>query len=227
MSINASIIKEILMEKGIDCLYHVNTVETAITFLSNGGLLSRGAVEDKDLIQTDQPSDAKDKEVGVFYDIFFDSVDIHERSKNINDYGPVTFVYSIDVLDYLNDKEIKITKDNPIRWNSGMSEGEKYFTDVDSIYLEYCKGTFKQHLTICDMHEPLPFLPYLFKIIIDNPGIANTKYFDEAYRALKDIMENNGIKVPLEVRKCPSDCMCKINYRRYKEGYIYYKFRTN
>lgn len=45
-------IKSILKEKEVKHLYHANTVATACTFLENGGLLSRGYVEDHDLFQT-------------------------------------------------------------------------------------------------------------------------------------------------------------------------------
>ena len=50
-------IKSILKEKEVKHLYHANTVATACTFLENGGLLSRGYVEDHDLFQTSQMSD--------------------------------------------------------------------------------------------------------------------------------------------------------------------------
>ena len=71
--------KSILKEKKVKHLYHANTVATACTFLENGGLLSRGYVEDHDLFQTSQRSDEHDQHVDVFYDIFFDSVDVHKR----------------------------------------------------------------------------------------------------------------------------------------------------
>lgn len=56
-----SAIKKILVDKEIKHLYHANTVMTACTFLENGGLLSRGYVEENGLRQTSQGSDSKDK----------------------------------------------------------------------------------------------------------------------------------------------------------------------
>ena len=155
---NNKIIKNILLEKGVTNLYHANTVITASTFLEHGGILSRGYVEDFGLRQTYQSTDELDKKVGVFHDIFFDSTDIHERRHSFNYYGPVLFVYSINVMDILSEGQIKITKDNPIRWNSGMTEEEKYFTSETELQSEYYKGTFKQHLTICNQIEPLSLL---------------------------------------------------------------------
>lgn len=56
-----------------------------------------------------------------YHDIFFDSVDIHKRARKINDYGSVTFVYSVDVLDELENYDICVTRDNPIHWEKDMT----------------------------------------------------------------------------------------------------------
>lgn len=217
-------IKEILLEKDITHLYHANTVGTACTFLENNGLLSRGYVEDNGLRQTPQESDAIDKSVDVYYDIFFDSVDIHERVKCLNHYGPVVFVYSVDLLDDLPEGSIRITKDNPIRWHPGMTEEEKYFMTEDALRTYYNKGTFEQHLTIRHQVQPLPFT-HLEKIILDDPGIANTRYFDNALLHMAPLVQTHANGTLLQARQCEADCNCKTQYRAYKEGFIYYRYR--
>lgn len=216
-------IKSILINKGVTHLYHANSVATASTFLKNGGLLSRGYVEDHGLVQTSQETDEKDKQVDVFYDIFFDLVDIHERSKGLNHYGPVVFVYSIDVIDILPEGHLKITKDNPIRWDPNMKENEKYF--LSEIGLKFCfqKGKFAQHITVRHQIEPLSF-EHLEKIIIDNPAIDDTRYFEEAYCHLQDLLKKYAIGASLEVRHCSPDCACQTQYRAHKTGYTYHKF---
>lgn len=217
------VIKNILIEKGITRLYHVNSVATACTFLENGGLMSRGAVEDRGLFQTPQETDDQDREVDVFYDIFFDSVDIHKRIGNINHYGPVAFVYSVDLLDVLPQGKVKITKDNPIRWNSKMTESEKYFLSEHELRFGLNKGDFTQHLTVCHQAKPLSF-DYLNKMILDNPGVNNTEYFENAYHHLQDLINKYAPGISFEVRQCPLECCCQEQYRSYKPGYIYHKF---
>ncbi|MFU2421343.1 MAG: hypothetical protein ACM677_00175 [Bacteroides sp.] len=226
MSVTVSQIKQVLIDNEVEYLYHANTVATSISFLLKGGLLSRGAVEELNYTQTPQKTDDLDKRLGVYFDIFFDSDDIHARAKDLNSYGPVTFVYSINILDTLKDKVVKITKDNPIRWSETTPEEERYFTELIPMQFEYQKGAFRQHLLICDMHEPLSFNPYLVKIIIDNPNIDNTTYFDNAVNAIQTILEKKGINAPLEVRECPADCKCKQKYKKFKEGFTYYKFKV-
>lgn len=225
ISVTALQIKQILIDSDVKYLFHANTVATSVTFLLHGGLLSRGAVEEQGLYQTPQESDELDKRLGVFNDIFFDSDDIHARAHNFNAYGPVTFVYSLDVLDTIKNNEVLVTRDNPIRWNKTTTEAERYFTERVQMRYEYQKGVFKQHLTICNIHEPLPFTPHLVKVLIENPNIPNTTYFDEAVDSLTKLLEHNNLGVPLEVRQCPGNCKCQTSYKRYKEGFTYHRFK--
>lgn len=225
MPITVPEIKQILIDKEIEYLYHANSVATSVTFLEQGGLLSRGAVEERGLFQTEQQTDELDQQLNIYYDLFFDSVDIHVWANDLNSYGPITFVYSIDILDTLHDNIVKITRDNPIRWSTLMTEEERYFTDLNQMRLEYQKGIFKQHLTICNMHQPLPFEPYLDRILIENPNIQNTSYFNNAFNRIQSILQNKGIRAPLEVRNCPADCNCQRKYHNYQEGFIYHRFK--
>ena len=216
-------IKHILLEKGVTHLYHANTVATACTFIENNGLLSRGAVDDLGLYQTSKATDGSDKDCDVFADIFFDSVDIHQRSKRINNYGPVVFVYSIDILDVLPPDCIRVTKDNPMCWTRSMADEDKYFLTEDELSSFYQRGKFNQHLTLRHQTTPLPF-DYLEKIIIDDPGVEYTGYFDDAYKHLQDLINEYSPCIPLEVRQCPPGCGCQDQYKSYKTGYIYYRF---
>lgn len=227
MSITVQEIKKILIENNVEYLYHANTVLTSITFLKQGGLMSRGLVEEMGLCQTSQKTDELDKKLGVYYDIFFDSDDIHSRAKDINYYGPVTFVYSIDILDILNDKEVKVTRNNPLYWNISIPKDKYYFDDIYSMRREYHKGDFKQHLTICNFHQPLSFSPYLVKVIIENPNIKNTEYFNRAFNTIQELLYSNQLDVKLEVRQCPSDCKCQEKYKNYKIGFTHYRFKTS
>lgn len=204
-------IKTILIQKGINFLYHANSVATASTFLENGGLLSRGYVEENGLFQTPQETDERDKHVDVFYDIFFDSVDIHQRINNINYYGPVVFVYSINVIDMLEEGRLKITKNNPIYWDYNIREDEKYFLSETELMMDFQKGEFRKHITIRHQKTPLSFVN-LKKIIIDDPGIANTSYFQSARSHLQDLIKKHGINVPLDTRCCSPNCRCKATY---------------
>lgn len=216
-------IKQILLEKGVTHLYHANTVATASVFFENDGLLSRGVVEDRGLFQTPQESDDNDKRVDVFYDIFFDSVDIHQRIKDLNYYGPVLFVYSIDLLDALPIGSVRITKDNPIRWNPLMGENDKYFLSEEELYSCFIRGNFGQHITIRHQTVPLSF-DYLEQVVIDDPGISYTLAFEAASSHLFELMKEHTNGIPLVVRQCEPTCQCKEQYGRKQSGYVHYRY---
>lgn len=222
----ARVIKEILAYKGIEYLYHVNTVVTSLTYINNGGLFSRGSVEDAGLLQTPQESDNLDKKFDVFYDIFFDSVDIHERAKKTNHYGVVTFEFSIDVLDELDDCDILITKDNPIRWESAEDYENNYFTNETDLYDYFFKGNFAQHITIRKPHRQISFC-HLKNIIIETPYDMENETFNNAVKSIENALIDNGYNPDLLVlRQCSSDCRCNDEYKNNHPGFTYYRFTS-
>ncbi len=105
-----------------------------------------------------------------------------------------------------------------------MTETDRYFASVDELQDNFFKGNFNQHLTIRHQEEPLPF-DRLEKIIIDDPKMENTAYFENAYNHLQTLIDKYISDCPLEIRQCPSDCQCREQYKNYKSGYVYHKFR--
>jgi hypothetical protein len=82
---NGRDVYRVLQAKGVNTLHHANSVTTSCTFLRIGGLASRGYVEDRHLAQTPQYSDDGDKQLGLWYHVFTDGVDIHARARRRND----------------------------------------------------------------------------------------------------------------------------------------------
>lgn len=223
MIVTNACVKRILQQKGVFHLYHANTVPTACTFLENGGLLSRGAVERGGLFQTSQTSDASDQELGVFDDIFFDSADNHRRARSRNKYGPVLFVYSIDLIDQLPEGIIGITKDNPIYWSPDLPEAERYFMTEQELLDEFYMGQFRQHFTIRNQTQPLSFA-HLEKVILDDPAYPEAACLEGARRQLAELLCRHAPWAPLEIRQCPPECRCKAEYAGYEKGFFYYNF---
>lgn len=91
MELAAKDILKVLTQKGIRNLHHANSVKTACSFLKSGKLLSRGNLIDLGLSQTNQYTDALDKEHGLWHDVFVDTVNIHDQARRRNLYGPVLF----------------------------------------------------------------------------------------------------------------------------------------
>ena len=106
-----------------------------------------------------------------------------------------------------------------------MTEDEKYFLSASELRLWYIKGDFNQHLTLRHQINPLPF-DFLEKIIIDNPEISNTQYFEKAVSCLQRLLDLCAHDIPLEIRQCPPDCGCKTQYNAYSPRYTYHKFKV-
>src|SRR5436305_15178842 len=118
---------EVLKENGIDFIHHANAVISSCQFLRHGALLSRGTVERRGFYQTEQSSDDLDKSFGLWFDVFTDSVDIHERANRRNLYGPVLFVLRSKIISKAYTGRIWVTKLNPTNW-SGTKREERWFS---------------------------------------------------------------------------------------------------
>ncbi|MCY8859094.1 hypothetical protein [Bacillus atrophaeus] len=220
MELNRLELHSFLVQEGIKYLYHANTVQTACTFIEQGGLLSRGLVEDKYLIQTPQQSDKDDKAFNVWYDIFLDNHDLHASFNRQNKYGPVLFKISIDILKDKSIPPIWITKDNPIFWKESQHDNERYYQDLTELKSEYNINSYKQMITLRFAHTPLFFKDNLIKIIYDNPGVkcGETHFYQLGKDALSNAIKNSKFdysNVARKVRDCkPNECYCKDNYLR-------------
>ena len=213
MKLDNNQLYKFFLEKGINKLFHANTVTTSISFILKGGLLSRGSIENSGLPQTPQKSDSIDKEYNVWNDIFLDTTDLHSHFNRQNYYGPVLFQFS-SIFIIEENHEIWITKKNPTEWSPQMTDEEKYFTSVDEIREEWNKHPLqKKMITIRNIKEPLSW-KYLESVLVDNPNVEYNKtvYFQETVKALKSVISNNTDLIgKFSTRSC-SNCFCKSNY---------------
>ena len=176
ISINPKELYDFFASRNFNYFFDANTVRTSCTFIEQGGLLSRGAVESKGLVQTFQTSDEKDKLFNVWNDISVDLVDLHGYFPRQNLYGPVCFVIDNRFLLDDNLPNICITKNNPIYWEESMSPTQKYYSSVKEYISEFeinkrDKCIQQKMFTIHDTRKKIPFKKYLVKIVLDNPKV--------------------------------------------------------
>lgn len=214
MKLNNRDLYNFLKEKGITQLYHSNTVSTSVTFFEQNGLLSRGYIEDRDLFQSFQSSDEIDKKFNVWNDVFLDTVDLHVHFHRQNNYGPISFQFSIEFLLY-NDYDIWITKNNPIYWNDKMSDADKYFESVEELKDKW--DLFQLHrkmITIRNPKSPILF-NYLLRCVVDDPRVQceDFHFGKECIIALKKAVLNTQFMNKLKWRRCDKKgCYCERNY---------------
>lgn len=218
MKLNNKELHDFFISKEIFALYHANTVKTSITFIKENGLLSRGSVENKGLIQTFQKSDDADKIVNVWHDIFLDTIDLHIHFKRQNFYGPILFEFDISLV--LDEKyDIWITKDNPIYWDEDTPNEDRYFVNVDELKEQWDKyPRQKKMITIRNVDDPILF-EHVRKIIVDDPRIKipnedgeNFSVANAAVNSIKDVVpDNHFLKGKFTFRQCKF-CYCRENY---------------
>lgn len=215
MRLNNKELYEFFVAKNILVLYHANTVSTSLTYFSQNGLLSRGAVENLGLVQTTQTSDQADKILNVWNDVFLDSTDLHTFFSRQNHYGPILFEFDTNLLRN-EDYEIWITKDNPIYWNANSTDEDKYFQSVEELdknWDNYARQ--KKMITIKNNSAPILF-EYIRRVVVDDPRVIihpeNTHLFNEAFNKIKvTISDDHILKGKFTVRSC-TNCWCRDNY---------------
>lgn len=218
MKLNNSELYDFLIEKEVLALYHANTVRTSLTYFAERGLLSRGAVESKGLIQTPQSSDEVDKVLNVWDDVFLDTVDLHSFFPRQNYYGPVLFVLDIDLIKD-EEFEIWITKNNPINWKKATPDDERYFIDVDDLRKHWDEiPRQRKMITIKNNDSPILF-NYVRKVIVDDPKVTliqdevKTHVFNESFKIIKNaITDEHPLKGKFTIRDCKGYCYCTSNY---------------
>lgn len=214
MKIDNTQLHSFLRSQNITHFHHANTVATAISFIKNGGLISRGDIERLGEFQTKQESDPEDIQYDVWGDVFLDTVDLHGFFPRQNLYGPVLFKFNMDFLLHEN-LDIWITKTNPMFWIPSMPRNERYFQDMSDILLNWNNfNRQRKMITIRKPYHPILF-KYLEEIVLDDPGVRiyeETILYDVAQSSLSAELSNiQPTPIPLTKRRCGS-CFCQDNY---------------
>lgn len=216
MEIASKKVYEILSNKGVDKIYHANSVITSCQFLRKGSLLSRGTIERNKMFQTPQKTDTADKNYGIWFDLFVDSVDIHGRANRANAYGPVLFVLNSEIIKKAYTGKVWVTKLNPTKW-SGKNHEKRWFTSEKDLEDNFVYGRFDQIIVFRHCGGELPISDYLEEIVLDDPGLPITPgfadFFSMAYGAVKLSITEGQMNVGVKKRSCSAGCTCRAEYQ--------------
>lgn len=219
-------VEDVLRGAGVATLYHANSVRTSCSFLAAGGLLSRGAAAALGYDQTPQRSDEKDQEVGVWYDVFLDGVDIHDRARRPNKYGPVLFCFSLDLLRTDDLPPLRVTRDNPIHWPRESGDERRYFASPEALQAEYSFGDFGKMITLRKVKGPLRCFDQLERIVLDDPArdLDGVPVFDRSVEMLEEAAGRGELDdIGIERRRC-AFCRCKATYEAMSDEKIRFWF---
>jgi len=215
----------ILKEKKIEHLFHANTVATSLTIIKAKSLISRYQVETDGLSQSFQRSDGKDKKYDVWDHIYLDGTDHHKKYSQSNFYGPVLFIFNLEVLTSPHFPTVLIMRSNPHFWTDKTSEDEKFYKDIEEFDKNYLTNTGNDAQIMFTFRNPgyeLKLNKFLYAIGIDEPKIIlKLKSGDEMATGdyirtlIENAMKENGIgHIPILKRhQKPVDwCRCHAQY---------------
>ncbi len=206
-----------LLQSGVTHLHHGNTVTTSCEFIRQKQLIARGCMDRLGLNQTAQASDANDKAQGVYFDIFLDSVDIHNRASRRNVYGPVLFKLSVERLRAMDLPPLWVTRSNPLYWNANTTHQEKWFETIGQLQLEFMVGRFNQMIVMRHIGGVLPLADCLEEIVLDDPQMAEGQlgYFSLSIGAVLLARTSSTTPLPFAFQKrtCAAGCACTNEYQ--------------
>ncbi|WP_332733848.1 hypothetical protein [Flavihumibacter sp.] len=213
----------LLTGKGVSTFHHANTAKTALTFISEGALLSRAYVENNGLFQTEQYTDEKDKKLDIWDAVFVDGLDLHEKFSRRNKYGPVLFHMDLKMLLSEDFPFVRVTKNNPANWSLIETNFYSSIEDIDKDYLtgnDYRDGGI---MFLFDKPEKkLALNTYCTKIIVDDPRITlvckdqSQRPISELVKAtMENTLKENGLhNIPVQIRHPDlSHCSCYLHYK--------------
>ena len=207
----------VLQRQGVTTLHHANTVTTSCSYLQIGGLASRGYVARNGLKQTGQYSDAADQKYGIWDDIFVDGVDIHERARIRNQYGPVLFELPVQVLQNLPaGTQVMVTKKNPVHWKDGEPQSDRYFENMAELQAGYRYGEFGQHIIVRAPDGFIPFGAGPVSIVLDDPQRPMSKgqdAFATAEAKLQAAATVGKVAIAVRKRQCRDGCRCLSGHK--------------
>lgn len=198
----------VAQKKGMSHFYHANSLATSISLLKLNSLASRKRVESSGLAQTVQYTDDIDKSLGVWDDVFLDTVDIHRRASRRNNYGPVLFVFDSKII--LSASGVRVTKTNPSKWQINTPIEQRYFTSIEELDTNWHAGNFDQMITLQTPNGAIPLDRNFLNVIIDNPatGDALSREYMTAEEEVSKLTNRTITR-----RQCAPWCKCKENYQ--------------
>jgi hypothetical protein len=218
-------------------LYHSCTVPAFISYCISGGYRSRHTIEKSDLKLTEQYSDGRDKEMGIYDCLFLNIFDIHDALKSLCFFGPVLLVFDAKALEESGGeiksyrKEISSLDYDPARHEiAGLRDLciETFsYGAIDLPNKKYGKRGALTSVYFPEGEHGIQFNKYLKRVVIDR--VPRFRDIDaNAKKEVEKALEKIGLaRIPVETRDC-GQCGCSENYSHFEYSQIYdFFYRSN
>lgn len=217
ISVSPKELHQLLKDKGIEYLFFSCTVRNACTMLQSNTLMSLLQLSLNQLPMTNVDDPTLYKCTCMWNKIQFYIQNLHGYFPRQNKLGPVCFKISVDFLSEIHERDLYISKRNPLNWKKKLQTSDICYSSVsefsevfDSLYND--KIVHKNIILIRDKKSQINLSKYLTEISLDN--LENRHLlFKKAEKALITSLESSDLKnVKLKINKCENFCFCQTNY---------------
>ncbi len=217
ISVSPKELHQLLKENGVHFLYFSCSVKNSCSMLSSNTLISFQQLSLKQLPMTNIDNPSLYKQMCMWNKIPLYLNNLHGYFPRQNKLGPVCFKVSIDFLLEIHERDLYISKRNPLFVKKKHKSTDICYSSVSefsenfkSLYDE--KKIHKNIILIRDKKSQIDLSKYLKEISLD---YLENRYmlFKKAKNALSIALENAKLNnVTLKITKCENFCFCQTNY---------------
>lgn len=208
---------KLLKENGVDYLYFSCSVKNACSMLQSNTLMSFLTLSLKQLPMTEVEKPALYKNTCMWNKIPLYIENLHGYFPRQNKSGPVCFKISTDFLSEIHERDLYISKRNPLNWKKNLKSRDICYSCV-SEFSEYF-STLNEHrkihkniILIRDKKSEIKLTDYLIDISLDYLDCRHL-LFKKAKQAIISAIETAKLNnVKLNITKCTNFCFCQTNY---------------
>lgn len=209
---------EFLKSKGVEYLYFSTTVKNFCSMLRSDSLLSLRLLSFNELPMTPIDNITVYKETNMWNKVPLYLCNLHGYFTRQNKNGPVCLKISVDFLSEIYQRDLCVSKRNPLNWKSNLTKNDICYSSVNEFSKDFdtLYGERKMHKTIFlirDKKSQIRLSKYLCGISLDYLHDRHLLY-KKSEKALKEVLnESNLGHIPISTLKCNRFCFCQSNYR--------------
>ncbi len=204
--------------KGVEYLYFSSTVKNACSMIRSDTLMSLRVLSLNELRMTPVENTDSYKRCYMWNKISLYLCNLHGYFARQNKNGPVNFKISIDFLLDIHERDLYISKRNPMNWKKSLTKNDICYSSVDEFSESFSSlyNERKMHKTIIlirDKRSQIKLSKYLFDVSLDYLQDRHL-LFMKSEKALKQALKASGLNhIPVTPLKCDNSCFCQTNYK--------------
>lgn len=207
-----------LKGKGIEHLYFSTTIKNACSMIGSDTLMSFRVLSLHELPMSPVNDTDAYKRCYMWNKIPLYLCNLHGYFARQNKNGPVCFKISIDFLLEIHDRDLYISKRNPLNWKKSLTKNDICYSSVEEFSESFSSlyNERKMHKTIIlirDKRSQIKLSKYLLDVSLDYLQDRHL-LFKKSEKALTQALKDSGLNhISVTPFKCDNSCFCQTNYK--------------